>query len=467
MRIGLSLALLCGLTAVATAQEKETPHPYDVARKAIDALIVTDQKNAAGNADVLVDGPVVSDRKAQTVTIHALGTTLSKSEPCEFFLTTAGSGKDYESLTLTFATPAQVLKGLQFIGLKEGKPVDYEINRFWPRGPRVVTTIAFDENGKTVTLPAGEMLIDSATGKPSSIKTFLFTGSSKPKREANLDAPAGDAADTRTVLANYNDPAAILDVPMRALQSMVYGSFHSSDTHTLSPGQLVTITIAPAPPELARTVTEAQIVLKNNAGIEVSLVNPSNSAPIIAPANGQAFLNALADKIKTDKLDLFASVSIDPSLRVTDIRDFVAPLQEMESDDGLRVDPSGPGELFHRAFFPDEKWRNRDDRLGEPFELHLKRDNGKLVGQLVRLIDNPKKDDGPEKILQTFDASTPEICMKSLTDNASQWSRVIFIYPPADLTYGELMTYARPAMEAYPRIFVFRPEGAATTQSSK
>ena len=119
--------------------------------------------------------------------------------------------------------------------------------------------------------------------------------------------------------------------------------------------------------------------------------------------------------------------------------------------------------MYYRAFLPDNAWRDRDTRLGEPWELFLTRGNThELTAKLERSADNPDRNAADQKIVETQTPADPAAFARYVNDHTSRWSRTIFIYPPADLTYGELMTWVRPVLKTYPRVFVFTAESPAS-----
>jgi len=138
-----------------------------------------------------------------------------------------------------------------------------------------------------------------------------------------------------------------------------------------------------------------------------------------------------------------------------------------KKDRGVKLDPPVDGSFYHRAFFPDDDWRVRTDRLGEPWELFLARVDGKLTVKLERVVDNPDSSAEQKQLLQSYPVESPEQLLKLVNDNQSQWTKAIFVYPPADLTYGEALTWTKPALATYPRVFFFTPVAPATQPATQ
>lgn len=453
--------LLC-LATLSLAQEQMERHSYDATVEQLQKKQAEWKKQSEGNTDVLLLDYVKADRKAKRVDVLGCATGVGGSDPVEFFLATHSSGKDYESLTITWAKPSDIHKALEFIGVKPGRPVNYETNHQWARGPRVTMTL--DTGGNE--LRVEDCVIDTDTNTPLPRMGLIFAGSFTHTDETGKKFYAADEVDSKAIAPNYNDPIAVFDVPRRASQAAVYGFQRPNPKHPMKAGQTLGIILQPATGDEA--VTSRDIV------IETRLVEGKPQYAITEPSRAEGkrlaeaptlphLVGALAPLLD-GKTDLFTTATIDPAMSITDVRKLFAVLMSLEQDRGVKLDPPAKGELFHRAFFPDEIWRNRQERLGEPWELFLTRVDGKIVARLERLVEKFEGESEPKKELQKFEVGSPEAFVKVINDNESQWSKAVFIYPPADATYGEIATWARPALPTYPRIFVFPPADAPTTQ---
>jgi hypothetical protein len=476
MRYGFCTIVV--ILAVAVCVRAEEVHPYDAARGRADETMTQWKTQYAGNADVLVLDYVLADRKAGSVILLACGTGLEATSLLEFFVVTADSGKDYESLAVTWAKPSDIHKALAFIGLKPGRPVQFDNNYFWSRGPRVTATIDVvkeDVAKKGVVKNAEiqsvriEDFVIGADNQTLPHDGFIFAGSYTHTDENGKTFYAADVMDTRPLLPNYNDPAAVLDVPTQAPQSVVYGSQRLNPQRLLQQGAPANITLRPA--DKAEQITSRDIQIQMSVDAQAVRYTLHESTTTLAGPNDLPGLTAAVSKIADGKTDLFTTVSVAADVPVDDVRKLYVVLQAVEKNRGVKLDPPGAGELFHRAFFPDNAWRDRATRLGEPWELFLSHTpNGLLTGRLERLVDNYEPEATEKQTLQTFDVASPDAFLKTVNDNQSQWSKAIFIYPPTDLTYGQLMQWARPALPTYPRIFVFTtvtPNVAPATQPAE
>ncbi|MGC4032556.1 MAG: YdjY domain-containing protein [Tepidisphaeraceae bacterium] len=426
------------------------------ATQKLDDRTAAARKAAEGNADQKVWNGVIADRRAKTVTIFAVATNIQPTDPVEFFVAPISSGKDYESLTVTTAMPSDVKAALEFIGLTPGLGVDFNADRYWPRGPRVVMNLVID--GKAVR--AESLVQDTRTNRTLPPTGLIFTGSFTRNDADGKPLLAADVHESRPISPIYSEPAAVLDLPRQTRQSEIYGSQRPSPNFTAKPNDAVDVVLSPATGAdavaeksavIATTVVQGATRFSLSINDAAATTSPATTAASDAALDLPKLVVTFAREVD-GTADVFTRVSIASDTPVKDVRNLFAVLQAVEKDRGLKLEPPTADQLFFRAYFPDEAWKDRATRLGEPWELFLSRDAaGKLVGKLERQVEN---DDG-KKVVQTTQPADPAAMAAHVDANPSQWSRTLFIYPPADLTQGELMTWALPAKKTLPRIFVF------------
>ncbi len=450
-RIAVVTSVLFASSVLADDEQK---HPYDVAWEQIKKSVEARKQEFAGNPDVLVLDSIIADRKQKRVDLLACATGIAPTDALEFFVATHNSGKDYESLSITWAKPSDVHKALEFIGLHPGRPINLETNHHWTRGPRIDMT--FNLGDKQVR--AEQLVINTETKQPLPLTSLVFTGSFTHKDDDGKTWYAADVVDSKAIAPNYNDPVAVLDVPRRLSQGNVYGFQRANPDFSLKQGAPLTITLTPAADPV--TSRDIKIVTAMDGGtLRYSLRENDN---LLASADNLPELVAGISKLADGKTDLFTSGDIGDNTQVDDVRKLYAVLMAMEQDRGLKLDPPAAEQLFHRAFFPEPQWRDREERLGEPWELFFDRIDGKLVARLERYVEIFGNDNDRRRELQKWDVKSPAEFVDVVKKNESQWSKAVFVYPPADLTYGELMEWARPALPTYPRVFVFPTQSTAT-----
>ena len=186
LRFVLTTALSMGLVSCATGQNAK---PYRTANvKAVDAWTTAQQQRFAGNTNVWVRRGIVSDRSTRKVEILAEATGLEAGAIAEFLLVGEGSEKDYEALTVSFARGGDLVRGLEFIGVPRGRPVNSAACQFWPKGERVLATVRILGRDEPSAWPLQSCLADKRRDMPLP-ETFVAVGSCCPARPCR--SPAG------------------------------------------------------------------------------------------------------------------------------------------------------------------------------------------------------------------------------------------------------------------------------------
>lgn len=156
--------------------------------------------------------------KEKRIEINAI--IANPNMPLEFFACTEG-GKDYESLVVLKCKPHNIHMALLLFGLKEGKGPTAFGDASKPTGELALIFLEWQVKDKTVTYRGEDLILDERTQKPWPRVGWVFTGS---RFEDELDYDTGKptgrklyVADmTKTIIATYHDPAAILDNPTRS-----------------------------------------------------------------------------------------------------------------------------------------------------------------------------------------------------------------------------------------------------------
>jgi len=195
--------------------------------------------------------------------------------PLEFFCVTAG-GNEHESVLRTPAKPSHIHLALLMLGLQPGEPVKYsEAAQKWfpPHGPPLHISVEYQKDGRTVALPANELMRSLKTKKPMPPLTWIFAGS------RILDDGTYGADPTGYVVSICNFDLCMIDVP--ALVSSANETLEwerNPDTVPVT-GTAVTMIIEPAgdsdqpaaPPAAAAQTTPLTTVLKVSADDHIEL----------------------------------------------------------------------------------------------------------------------------------------------------------------------------------------------------
>ena len=180
------------------------------------------------------------------------------------------------------------------------------------------------------------------------------------------------------------------------------------------------------------------------------------------------------------------SVSLDDAVTVGAARDLARVLAMVEGSDGLRIESPPAGQLFYKAFLPDERWRPRAERPSQPWELRVARNQQGAWGiTLVRILEDWSKEgqfspdltstdiplarpeDLPGKIRELVEAQLADVKQKlvkggkPVTDDyvaqLASLKRIstIFVFAPPDAPLGTFLPAVRLVHDTLPQVHVF------------
>ena len=424
-------------------------------------------RDAFGDSpDHLVLPGLLADRSRQQVTFYAEATDVSDTDPVEFFLIGPESGHGYEAAAMAHVKPGHLRRGLVFLGMQPGRPVDFGALRFWPKGERVVAHCAWKEaEGGMRRVRLEQLVVDRADGKPLPASGLVFTGSqfvAPPGPDAGTNRVlAADVYDPFSIAANYNEPASLLDVPRQAVQGDVYRDQTLNANLQLPTNRLLTITLQPEFTNGHQRVMDVTLEVAAGADDDsgaklddLSFTLRRGSTPLAAQAE-------LADVVRTfqslveKQHDPFVTFMPGPDVCLVALRTISRVLRGLEGENGIRMEPPPAGHLYYRAFDPPEAYKDREERISQPWELKLRHAGGELAATLVH-IEQLWTDDSlrPDLEIEELPVPTPGDTAGILASRENDLS-VILVYAPADVTYGQLMQYVRPVLERYAIIHVF------------
>ena len=153
--------------------------------------------------------------------------------------------------------------------------------------------------------------------------------------------------------------------------------------------------------------------------------------------------------------DPFVTLAVDDSGSLSSVQQVYAMLMKLDNEDGIRIDAPPEGHLFYKAFFPKDEWRDRKNRLGRPWELHLVEKDHKTAGTLILPADEIENNDGRGDLKWTVGSA--EETAKTLAEKSNRFSQVVYVFAPGTMSYGELMSFIRPAMKTH-QMYVFLPK---------
>jgi len=465
MRLRERLVVAGVLAALAAgAQEQSGERTREANRARAEAIYRENLAAYEGDADRLVLPGLLADRQARTVRIQAEATGIGAGEPVEFFLIAEDSGHAYEALAVSFATPGAVRRALVFIGLEPGRPVSRRELRFWPKGERVILRLGTDDDGPPLgPVRAEEMIADRTTGGTLPASGLVFAGSYEMQAGEGDTGPrcAADMLAPRCIASNYNEPTTVLDVPRRAPQGTYYQDLTAHPDLLLEPGRFLAVTLEPEYPRGRRRVAEPALTAAATEppaagldGVRLELA----ADDVQERAAGGAGLNRVLERFRAlveQGRDPFVTVRFGEGLALAQIRELCAVLASVEGETGIRVEPPPDGQLYYKAFLPDEQFRNREKRISQPWELHLTEAAAGPAAVLVQIEQIwHEKEIWPELKITEHRLNGPAD-LRGTLERLGPGLPVILVFAPGSLAYGRLMDFLAPVLSTHGTIHVF------------
>ncbi|MFW5894087.1 MAG: YdjY domain-containing protein [Verrucomicrobiota bacterium] len=425
--------------------------------------------SAEGEADALR-----VDRESGMLTFQATATGLAGDEVIEFALVRTSSAKDYEALALSEVPPSELDQGLRALGMTPGRAggMNDQGIPLWPKGERVLVSYtkgtASDDQSEDQWQPIESLILDTTTNKPLSPRGFVFIGSKMlpdPERqddEEETEVYAADVYGPQAMISLYNEPRAILEIPLQARQGDVYGRFLPNPEANLKEGDTLTIRMRPEYPGERRRVLELDLHV-NPAAEEgdgdfrrqkYRLLRAGEEEPLVEPTL-PAVLNYFATARSEEGRDPFVSLHFDHALPVKTVVELCRLIDTLDVPRGIRVEPPPDKHIYYRAFAPNPAWRDRDERVTQPYELDLELQDGKARGTLRHLQTVWGNESGEHELKVTETSVTSPDELAAAVRKRKPGMDALFIEAPGRMRYGALLEFTAKAREIYPTVFVF------------
>ncbi|MBM4148817.1 MAG: hypothetical protein FJ224_07215 [Lentisphaerae bacterium] len=457
-------ALLCILPAIAACSSGAIELKNEAAASAIDAR---NAKAAEARDDLFVRPGLVADRTARRITVTA--ETMSLEYPPEFLLVARESSRDYEAMAVSYAKPSDIHAALEFIGMKPGQPCEPEHMRFWPKGERVTVTATWQNaDGKAVAVRAEKLLFDSRLNSHIPEAGWVFTGSKRvhdPSRPGE-SAYEADTQDPCSIVPAYNAPGTVLDLPRRAAQGAEYGNIALNPEFKPPAGALINFAFEPErPADRPRVLDVALTVRADNAAGAAPVFDIEHAGEpdwkgrgLTTPEAVRIFAN-----LNAAGRDPFVTVRFADDLLLRQVRPVCKLLAAIESENGIRIEPPPEGRLYYRAFIPNEEFRDRNQRMAQPWELRLSSGANGITGKLTQIIEKwPENAVRPELELVHHDAPAPADLKRLLAEHGPGLP-VILVFAPGAMTHGAVMEFVRPVLPTHGVVHVFVDDPPAET----
>lgn len=464
-------SLLLALMALPSLGENDFRQAREAHKRRVAELYEQHRAACAENPYLWARSGILADRRGRTVTLYGESTRLAPEDPVEFFLIAEPSAKDYEALIVVFASAGDVREALQAIGFSPGRPVQFSALCFWPKGERMVGTVAWtNEQGHRCEARLEDLVWDRRTQRPLERTGLVYVGSRMVPAPDGSGRPvlAADAYDPYSIASTYNESDTLFDVPRAAVQGEVYRHQVSNPHLRIPPYTWVEVTLQPEYTEGRKRVVELDLELLPRPGVaERRLadieweIRRADHCPV-GDRTMSGTLSAWAEMTAQGQ-DPFVSVRFSNDLTLGELREIARILASVEGERGIRVEPPPEGQLYFKAFLPEERFRRREDRILQPWELHLDLQESGVSARLVQLREKGFGEDGrPVLDVEEIPLSEPGQLRRELTARGPGLSAIL-VYAPPKVRYGALMAYLGPVLKTHPHIHVYPVEesGAA------
>lgn len=431
------------------------------------AVFETNRAKYGASEHVLVLPGLVADRETKQIEVLAEATGIKPGVIVEFLLIDAASSKGYEALLWSHARPSDIHRALEFIGMRPGEPFRPGKLRFWPKGERVLTNVR--AAGDDDRIPLESLVVDQTTKQTLPATGFVFTGSITVHKPDMPDekAYAADVIDPRSVASIYNDSTAVLDVPRRALQHLVYGQQLVAPTCRFKKNELLTVTLEPEYKDGRRRVVDVSLDVtpadKQAATRSVEFELTDTRGRALTDRRKLADVLGVFGEMKRDGHDPFVSVQFSAGLKLGTVRDVCRLLQAIDTERGIRIEPPAKDQLYYEAFLPDPGLLDRERRIVDPWEVHLTADaddsvSAKLTRHQSRFVDGERvvsvetHDVPSAKALREY-LDAEDARRKSLEQRPGP--RVLLVFAHPEVSYGLLVKFLAPAMTTHNVVHVF------------
>ncbi len=411
------------------------------------------QRKEAGETRRVWPG-VVADTAARTVTVVAEAVGLAAGGVVEFVLVGETSDKDYEALAVALAQPSDVARALEAAGLPRGLPVRPQAFRFWPRGERVTLAVRPFAGGPE--RPVGAYVHDQrAQGGMSNLFTYV---GSVWREDGRCEA---DDVTPGSILSTYNAPTTVLDMPFAATQNAAYGRYVAKGT-LLERETLWQFVFRPArPADAPPLVAPVALTALPRPGLETP---PAGLADVTWAwtVAGATRTNAF-DAVAKAFMDLVAAarephvtVRFDDRLTVRAATEAAAVVLAIEGVNGVRLDGPPAGQLYLKAFLPQQEWREREKRLLQPYELRLEREGAAGWRRTFVHIHEDWSDEAsldPKLTVRPYPLQTWDDLAARVAE-IGKGLGTLLVFAPADAPLAAFMEGVRRVQETLPTVYV-------------
>ena len=428
-----------------------------------------DRMRFSNDDQFLIRRGLLASRCDQTVQIYADSAGLSSGEPIEYYLVGENSSHIYEALAVAFASPGDVREGLAFIGMEPGRSIDHERIMLWPKGERVFITVECVGTNNTAfgSKPLAHLLWKSREGQPPAQSGFVFTGSryiTNPTND-NEQSIAADAQDPHSILPTYSEPDSVLDVPYRIAKGGAYGEYEVNSEYRFAVGSRLRITMRPEHTNGVVRVLDLALHVRPRANGATTLSDLCfDLVDVGRSVTNQcgditALLAAIVEHVETGR-DPFATLHFDRQMTLGQCHQLSLVLAGIETENGIRIEPPPDGDLYYRAFIPEERLRDREDRHLQPLELHLNSLDAAFDATIFRTEEEWGEQSSPTLKTQAFHVDSRERLVDTIQELGVDLP-ILLVYAVPGLRLGDLLDVIEPVRVSHRFIHIFLNESDA------
>ena len=365
---------------------------------------------------------VTVDAAARKVVFLAEASGLSVGDTVEFVVAGPLSDRSYETMLMSCADPADIASALEAAGVPRGATVDDAAVRLWPQGERL--ECALRPVGTEETLLLADVMtdrVDVAAAECPLARHVVYTGGTRL-------ADGALAASTNipcAVFAAYNHAPSALQFAASLDQSTAYGRFGVK--RAFKAGDLVEVALTWDGERRTRDWT--------------CRVSPKACAMVDAKGT-EVFAGAFTDCAQfvreqcLQQRDVYLKLAFAPDTPVS----FAAGCARFFAQfDGTvaRLNGFADGQLYAKAFLPEPSWRNRKQRIAQPFEIYPAADgaHGRFVF-VEEVWDLESESTEPELKPHEHEYRSGEELLKLVSATGRQGDKMFtaFIILPKDST---------------------------------
>lgn len=394
---------------------------------------------------------VVADVAKREVRLLAEAVGHRAGITAEFLLIGPKSDRAYEAAAVTVALPGDIARAVESIGVKRGGGVGSRAFRFWPVGERMSVSVRRLDVEGDAERPMRLLLSDQKPDEPLLGEGgVVFTGGSWEG-----DVCSTDTLMPSSVISLYNERGSVFDLPFQVGQGEVYGRLSLAEA--LPYGALLEVVLRPLLPAdgLPRVLPlSVDVSLQAGGGLAVACVSDGE---VLQKGDLPETLLWLKGQHGAGR-ELFVTLAIDEALTVQRAAE-VARVFLMLDGAGLKLDGKPEGGVYPRAFMPLEQWREREGRVPQPYELHLRRaEAGGWQKKLVFIEEDwtvPGLDPALTPREYPFEewGQLPELVKKAGGPECKV--RMLFVYAPTEAPLSSFMPGVKALSERLPLVYVF------------